>query len=320
MVNALNAISSRLRMRHLRLLTILGDCGSLRKAAEIMSQTQPALTKSLHEIEELIGESLFSRTPKGIYPNTLGETLIRYARLVYADLGGAHRELTALKAGSIGDVQIGAISALTAGLVPQTVSLLKAMHPLLNITVVIETSDVLLRALEQDQLDLVIARIPEDYAAENLNFSALGEEIVVPVARCDHPEMNNRDLTLATLSNYSWVIQPQPAPLRRIFHEIFREARLRPPASSVETSSTFLALSLLKESDMISLQSMSLIDAYEKMNIIARLPIAMSINMDAYGLIRRRNRIPTAAMQVAADAFLRQAGLLAVAQEERAAP
>ncbi len=315
MVNALNAISSRLRMRHLRLLTILGDCGSLRKAAQIMSQTQPALTKSLHEIEELIGESLFSRTPKGIYPNTLGETLIRYARLVYADLGGVHRELTALKSGSIGDVRIGAISALTAGLVPQTVSLLKAMHPVLNISVVIETSDVLLRSLEQDQLDLVIARIPEDYPAENLHFSALGEEIVVPVARCEHPEMNNKDLTLAVLSRYSWVIQPQPAPLRTIFHELFRKARLRPPASTVETSSTFLALSLLKESDMISLQSLSLVDAYEKMNIIARLPISLAISMDSYGLVRRRNRTPTAAMQVVADAFLRQASLLSATEQ-----
>jgi len=315
MVNSLSAISSRLRMRHLRLLTILGECESLRKAAEIMSQTQPALTKSLHEIEELIGESLFSRTPKGIYPNTLGETLIRYARLVYADLGGVHRELTALKSGSIGDVHIGAISALTAGLVPKAVSLLKAAHPLLNITVVIETSDVLLRALEQDKLDLVIARIPEDYPAENLHFSALGEEIVVPVARCDHPEMANQDLTLATLSAYSWVIQPQPAPLRTIFHELFRKVRIRPPASTVETSSTFLALSLLKESDMISLQSLSLVDAYEKMKIIARLPIALAISMDSYGLIRRRNRMPTAAMQVVADAFLGQARLLSVGEQ-----
>jgi DNA-binding transcriptional LysR family regulator len=69
-------------MRQIRLLTVLGECGSLRKAAEIMSQTQPALTKSLHEIEELIGEPLFSRTPKGLQPNTLGEALTRYARLV----------------------------------------------------------------------------------------------------------------------------------------------------------------------------------------------------------------------------------------------
>jgi len=309
MVNPLSRISGRLRMRHLRLLVVLAEHGSLRKAAEIMSVTQPALSKSLREIEELVGEPLFARNPKGIYANAIGEAVIRYAQLVFADLGGLHKELAALKSGNIGDVHIGAISALTAGLVPQTVALLKALHPLLNISVVIDTSDLLLRALEQDKLDIVIARIPEDYPSENLQFAALGDEIVVPVARCDHPEMKNEALTLATLSRYSWVIQSRPAPLRTIFHELFRKARVRAPSSTVETSSTFLALSLLKESDMISLQSLSLIDAYEKMNIIARLPISLAINMDAYGLISRKNRRPTAAMQVVADAFTQQARL-----------
>ena len=70
-----------------------------------------------------------------------------------------------------------------------------------------------------------------------------------------------------------------------------------------------LALSLLKESDMISLQPVSLINYYEKMNIIGRLPISLSIRMNAYGLITRKNRIPTTAMQVVAQAFLLHAGL-----------
>ena len=304
MVNALNQISSRLRMRHLRLLVVLGECGSLRKAAEIMAQTQPALTKSLHEIEEMIGEPLFSRTPKGIQPNTLGEALTRYARLVYVDLDGVHKELAALKSGSIGNIHIGGLSALTNSLLPETITQLKRAHPLLNISVEVETSDLLLKALEQDKLDLVIARIPENYPSENLNFIPFDSEVIVPVARFDHPEMQNSELTLQTLSRYCWVIQPQPAPLRMFFHQLFREAQTSLPASTIETSSTLLVLSLLKESDMISLQPVSLINYYEKMNVIGRLPVSLSIKMNAYGLITRKNRIPTAAMQVVAAAFL----------------
>ena len=309
MVAPLNQIACRLRMRHLRLLMVLAECGSLRKAAEIMAQTQPALTKSLHEIEEIIGEALFSRTPKGIQPNTLGEALTRYARLVYTDLGGVHKELNALKSGSIGNIRIGGLSALTNTLLPQTISFLKREHPLLNISVEVETSDLLLKALEQDRLDLVIARIPENYPAEDLNFVPFGAEVIVPVARYDHPEMHNGELTLEALRRYCWVIQPQPAPLRMFFHQLFREAQTNLPASTIETSSTLLGLSLLKESDMISLQPVSLISYYEKMNIIGRLPISLSIKMNAYGLLTRKNRIPTAAMHVVAEALLEQAGL-----------
>ena len=309
MVNPLNLISGRLRMRHLRLLAVLAEHGSLRKASEIMSVTQPALSKNLHEIEELVGEALFIRNPKGIYPNTLGEALIRYARLVFADLGGLHKELSALQSGSIGNIHIGGISALTNSLLPQTIAFLKRAHPLLDISVEVETSDLLLRALEQDKLDLVIARIPEGYPTENLNFTEFSAEIIVPVARYDHPEMSNREVTLETLSKYSWVIQARPAPLRTIYHQLFRDAQVALPSSTVETSSTLLSLSLLKESDMISLQPVALISYYEKMNIIARLPISLSIKMNSYGLISRKNRIPTAAMQVVAEAFLRHAGL-----------
>jgi DNA-binding transcriptional LysR family regulator len=309
MVNPLNVLSSRLRMRHIRLLTVLGECGSLRKAAEIMSQTQPALTKSLHEIEELIGEPLFSRTPKGLQPNTLGEALTRYARLVYADLGGVHKELTALRSGSIGNIHIGGLSALTNSLLPETIAFLKNEHPSLNISVEVETSDLLVKALEQDKLDLVIARIPENHPSENLNFVAFDAEVIVPVASSGHPEMRNSELTLEALRKYCWVIQPQPAPLRMFFHQLFRDAQTSLPVSTIETSSTLLALSLLKGSAMVSLQPVSLINYYEKMNIIGRLPISLSIKMNAYGLITRKNRIPTAAMQVVADAFLRHANL-----------
>lgn len=309
MINPLNLISSRLRMRHLRLLMVLDEHGSLRKAAEVMSLTQPALTKSLHEIEELVGEPLFSRTPKGIQPNTLGDALIRYARLVHTDLGGLHKELTALKSGSIGNIHIGGIQALSNSLLPTTIAFLKKEHPLLGITVDIETSDQLLKALEQDKIDIVVARIPEGYPSENLDFVPFGAEVIVPVARSDHPEMHKRKVTLEALQKYCWVIQSQPAPLRMFFHQLFRDARISLPSSTVETSSTLLSLSLLKESDMVSLQPVSLISYYERMNIIGRLPISLSIKMNSYGLVTRKNRIPTAAMQVAAEAFIKHARL-----------
>ena len=307
MVSPFTQISSRLRMRHLKLLVVLSESGSLRKAAEIMSQTQPALTKSLHEIEEIFGEALFLRTAKGIQPNTLGEALTRYARLVYADMKGVHKELDALRSGSIGTVHIGGIQALSNTLLPKTVAFLKKEHPLLRVTVEVETSDQLLKALEQDKLDIVIARIPEGYPTENLNFVAFGAEVIVPVARSGHPEMNNKNVTLETLRSYCWVIQSQPAPLRMIFHQLFRDAGTELPNSTIETSSTLLSLALLKESDMVSLQPISLINYYEGMGVISHLPISLSIKMNAYGLITRKNRVPTTAMEVAAKAFLKYA-------------
>lgn len=306
MVNPLSQIGNRLRTRHLKLLLVLDECASLRKAAEIMSLTQPALTKNLHEIEELVGESLFTRTPKGIEPNVLGQAMIRYARLVFTDLDGLHKELSALKGGNIGTIHIGGIMVLATTLLPKTIAAVKKEHPLLNMTVEVETSDVLLKALESGKLDLVIARIPENYPAGNLDFIPFDAETIVPVARFDHPEMQNRSLTLETLREYCWIIQAEPAPLRTIYHQIFREAHTRLPANTLETSSSLLSLALLQQSDMISLQPLSLVASYEAVNQIGRLPISLATQMNAYGLVTRKNRMPTAAMAVVAEAFQRQ--------------
>ena len=306
MVSPFSQIVGRLRMRHLRLLAVLTECNSLRQAADIMSQTQPALTKSLQEIEEIIGEPLFLRTPKGIQANMLGEVLTRYACLVYTDMDGMHKELNALKSGSIGKISIGGIQALSNTLLPQTIAVLKKEYPSLGITVEVETSDQLLKALEQDKLDVVIARIPEGCPDKALNFTALGAELIVPVARLGHPEMGNPNISLNALQKYCWVIQSQPAPLRVFFHQLFREQALASPTSTVETSSTLLSLALLKESDMVSLQPASLVDYYERIGLIGRLPIPISIKMNSYGLITRKNRIPTAAMEIVQRTFLEQ--------------
>ena len=140
MINPLEQFRSRLRMRHLQLLFVLSEEGSLRKTAHIMALTQPAVTKALHDLESLVGDALFTRTHKGLVANKLGEAAIRYAQLVFADLSGLHEEMTALQSGNLGTLRIGSMGSLVGGLLPRTLAQLTQRHPKLNITVVIDTS------------------------------------------------------------------------------------------------------------------------------------------------------------------------------------
>ena len=102
MINSLAHIKSRLHMRHLRLLSALSEEGSVRRTAEKLAITQPAATKILQEIEELLGQKMFVRTTNGLQPNGLGEAAIRYARLVFADLDSFHEEILAIESGHRG--------------------------------------------------------------------------------------------------------------------------------------------------------------------------------------------------------------------------
>ncbi|MBW3506996.1 MULTISPECIES: LysR family transcriptional regulator [unclassified Pseudomonas] len=309
MIKPLEQFRSRLRMRHLQLLFVLSEEGSLRKTANIMALTQPAVTKALHELESLVGEALFIRTHKGLVANTLGEAAIRYAQLVFADMSGLHEEMTALQSGNLGTLRIGSMGSLVGGLLPRTLAQLTQRHPKLNITVVIDTSDVLLQALSLDQLDLVIARITDGWPTEDLNFEAFDEEVIQIVARTGHPQQHNSDVTLETLARYPWIVQSQPAPLREIYQQIFRQSQVQAPASPLETASTMLTVSLLQQTDMLALMPLSLVEYYSELGVLAPLPITVAARLMPFGLISRKGRVPTAAMEVVKAELRVQAGL-----------
>ena len=218
-----------------------------------MNLTQPAATKTLAELEELIGDRLFVRTARGLVATVLGEAATRYARLVFKDLEALDEELEALRAGGVGTVRIGAMNSQNGTLLPRAIAILKRDHPHIDPIVVEETSDRLLEALEEDELDLVVARIPQSWPTDRLDFRTFGEEYITVVARAGHPLADGRPVRHEALVDATWIIQLNRAPLRGIWEQIFREARLPLPRNVVETSSTLLTVSLIERTDMLAL-------------------------------------------------------------------
>jgi DNA-binding transcriptional LysR family regulator len=306
MIHSLEHVRSRLRLRHLQLLYLLGENGSLRRCAEAMALTQPAVTKALHELEGLVGETLFQRTSRGLLPNALGDAAIHHARLVFADIEAFHSELAALHEGNLGKLRIGAMGSLAGSLIPRALGRLKVSHPKLEIFVAVDTSDVLLKALECGELDLLAARIPFGWKSEELAFEAFGEEFIEVVARKGHPELVRPETSLAALSQYPWVVQPRPTPLREIFNQIFREAQLAAPQNLVETASTTLTFSMVQQTDMVTLMPKSLLAFYRNIGMLERLPVPLTVHLTSYGLIHRRNRHYSVPMQLVSEAIRKE--------------
>ena len=82
-------IRTDLKPRHLHLLVALDNIRNLGRVAEYMHVTQPAVSKSLAELERGVGLRLFERTARGVHPTIYGECLIRHARSMLTDLAQA---------------------------------------------------------------------------------------------------------------------------------------------------------------------------------------------------------------------------------------
>jgi DNA-binding transcriptional LysR family regulator len=292
-----NVIHSRLRLRQLRLMLALQEFGSLRRAADHIGMTQPAATKMLHEAEDLLGVELFERLPRGMRSTPFGETVIYYARMVFAELSGMREELVALQSGNLGRVAVGAIPALASGLLTRTIATLKQSHPRLSMSIQVDTSDVLVQALLQDQLDIVLGRIPPGARAEELLFDSLGEEELCVIAGAQNPLAQEKQLGWAELQNMTWVLQQQPSPMRAIINQVFHNARVDIPSSIVETTSIMTLLSLIQQTDMLGVTPVSVVEDYPGRDLLAVLPIKFEARLPPYGLITRRHRIQSSAMQ-----------------------
>jgi DNA-binding transcriptional LysR family regulator len=304
MIASASTLRKRLRLRHLQLMVALSETESLRRAADDLAMTQPAATKALQELEATVGVPLFVRHARGMEPTIFGEAVTRYARVVFEDLDELREELAAIEAGDIGKVRIGAVMAPAPELLTQAIVSLKAAHPRLQISVQIDTSDVLVQALQQDQLDIVIGRIPDGFPALDLSFETLSEEALSIVVRPDHPGVTGAArLKLADLARYPWIVQPHPSPMRQIIDQTFRESRVAPPVSLVETSSILTTLSLLRDSDMLAVLPSSVAQYYEALDTMASLPNRLRGRLAPYGLILRKNRRVRPATQVVIDAI-----------------
>ena len=186
-------LRARIKTRQLMLLTAIGDEGNIHRAAEVLNMSQPAASKLLKDLEDVLGVSLFERLPRGMRPTWYGEAMIRHARIALSSLAQAGSELEALKTGRFGEVSVGAIIGPALILLPQAVAIVAREHPNLRVQIAVESSDVLIERLRQSKLDIMIGRLFETYDKTNLSYERLADELVCAVVGPNHPMLTQPD-------------------------------------------------------------------------------------------------------------------------------
>jgi DNA-binding transcriptional LysR family regulator len=291
-------IRARLKTRQLLLLVALAEEGNIHRAAEVLNMTQPAASKMLKELEEVLEVTLFERLPRGMQPTWYGESMIRHARMVLTNLNHAHDELSALKAGRYGQVGVGAITSPGLALLPPAVAIVKQEQPTLRIAIDIETSPVLVERLEQGKLDVLVGRLFAEHDKTNLRYEPLVEEQVLAVARPGHPMLGTPGLTLRDVVGRGWIVPPAGSVLRHRFDLMFRSEGLAPPDNLIETAALLFVTRMLQQSDMLAVLAADVANYYASHGIVSVVPIALPCQMDAFGLITRTDRLPSPAAKV----------------------
>src|SRR5215831_1215963 len=291
-------IRARLKTRQLLLLQALAEEGNIHGAARVMSMTQPAASKLLKDLEDVLGVELFERLPRGMRPTWYGESMIRHARMALASLNRAHDEVEALRAGRFGQVSVGAITAPGITLMPAAVAQVKAQHPSLRVSLQIETSDVLLERIAQDRLDMMVGRLFERHDKSDLRYEAIAEEPVAAMVRNGHPLLAVNRLSLRDLVSVGWIVPPAGSVLRHRWELMFQEEGLDAPENLIETNALLFITRMLRQSDLVTVLAADVANYYAGHGVAAVLPIHLPCKMDAFGLITRTDRLLSPAANV----------------------
>jgi DNA-binding transcriptional LysR family regulator len=294
-------LKARLKTRQLLLLIALDDYRNIHRAADELHMTQPAASKQIKDLEEMLDVKLFERLPRGMEPTIYGETMIRHARMALTSLALAHDDIVTLKAGLTGQVEVGVIMTPAMALLPRAVARVKEEAPLLRIGVQLETSNLLLDKLQHGTLDFMIGRIFDTGDTSGLIYEELTEEPACAVVRPGHPLLERKHLTLQDIAPLPWIVPPHGSILRYRFDMMFRRAGLEPPANVVDTTAMLVITALLQQTDSLHVMPLEVAQYYASLNVMRVLPIELPCKMDAFGIIRHQDHL----LSPGADLLLR---------------
>jgi len=296
-------IRARLKTRQLLLIVALAEEGNIHRASQVLSMTQPAASKLLKDLEDVLGVQLFERLPRGMRPTWYGETMIRHARAALNSLNQAHDELQAAKLGQFGQVNLGAITAPGVVLLPPTIAAVKQAHPNLRITIQIESSNVLLEQLYRGTLDVMIGRLSEEHDTDDLRYESIADEPVCAVARPAHPLFGTSPLLFTDLLAYGWIVPPVGSVMRHKFDLMFQELDLQQLSDRIETSSLLFLTKMMQDSDMVSIMATDVARYYADHGLLRILPVDLPCELEPFGFITRRDKPLSPAAQVLLSAL-----------------
>lgn len=276
------------------------ETGNFARAAASLGISQPAISKSIKALEADVGVPLLSRGRFGAEPTEYGRLLSSHARIILAEANLARAELRALGNADARRLAVGASLSLSQTLLPEAIARFRRRWPDVVMAVDVGLSAPLFEGLLGGELDFVISAPPTEQVIDDaLVQSYLLDEQDVLLVGAHHP-LVGRDVQLADLLDYPWIVPRRSGRLRHI-QSVFAASHLPPPARMIRSESADLARALLVREPFICLIGKNILDVHIDAGLLAVLPdLGLSTTRPAFLTRRRRSWSRPAARNFAA--------------------
>jgi DNA-binding transcriptional LysR family regulator len=163
-----------MKLQDLHVLMTVVQAGSMRKAATVLNTSQPAISRSIADLEHAVGVRLLDRNPQGVGPTAYGRVLLDGGRAMFDELHQAVKGIELLTDPTAGEVRIGSSAPLAAGVLTAVIERLSSRYPRMHFHVVEGYIAPLQRRIARANIDLAIGSVREPIAVESLeSFSSM---------------------------------------------------------------------------------------------------------------------------------------------------
>lgn len=177
--------------------------GSISRASEYLYITQPAVSRSIKQLEEALGCSLFFRTPKGAKLSQEGEVLFRYIEQAFNFISMGEKKLNDVKGLLDGEIRIGASDTLCKHYLISYLKVFKILYPNIKIHVICPTTPGIISLLKAGKIDFGIINMP--YEDDQLYFKSIMEVQDSFVAGEKFKHLSYKMQSLKDLSGYPFI-------------------------------------------------------------------------------------------------------------------
>jgi len=272
----------RLQLRHLQHAVALADENSYTAAARRLNLSQPALSRSIQSLEELLGTTLFDRSAAGIVPTAIGALVVERGRALLQEASSVEREIGLALGLETGSLTLG------AGMYPANISVGKACglllreHPGLKLDVKVNDWQVLVQAVLEDKLDLAVIEISTLADHPLLDIEALPQHQGYFICNAQHPLAHASSLSVEDIMAFPLVTSSLPERVTSI-------------TTTIRVDTFQLLRDIIWHSNAIGIATASQIEADERAGRLLRLSVRLPWMHSHYGFVRLKDRTPSPA-------------------------
>jgi DNA-binding transcriptional LysR family regulator len=283
-------IGLRVKLHDLHVLMAVVQAGNMSKAAVLLNTTQPAISRSIAELERIIGVRLLDRSSQGLEVNEYGRVLLDGGAAAFDELRQAVKNIKSLADPTAGEVRIGCSHVLAGSFVSTVIQRLSQQYPRIVFHLVTAYAESLRRKLSERNVDLLIAARWGSPIDERLEFESLFDDQIVIVAGAQNPWARRRKIELAELANEPWVLPPPRSVVGSLALEIFRASGLDYPRTIVVTESPQVRFNLPATGPFLTMFAACALRFPNRRTELKVLPVQLPMAPVPNGIVTVKNR------------------------------